>query len=67
MTRLQVGERVVWTGPGGPIYGTVCKIPAEHEGHYGLAIIQEDSGEISDASLTVDGELLTGSMWKAAL
>ncbi len=61
--KLKVGDRVVWTGQDGPIHGTVANIPTENEGHYGLAIIREDSGEMSDASLT-EGTLLPGSMWK---
>lgn len=64
--KVTVGTRVVWTGMDGPIYGTVTRIPGEHEGHYGLAFIHCDDGEDADASLSLEGYLLPGSMWKLA-
>ncbi len=64
--KIKVGDRVVWTGLGGPSFGTVVKIPGENEGHYGLAIIQCDDGEVADANISLEGYLLPGSMWKVS-
>ena len=63
MEKVKVGDRVKWTGDS-PSLGTVVKIPGETEGHYGLVIIQCDDGEVVDATLSLEGYLLDGSMWK---
>lgn len=64
--KVKAGDRLVWTGVDGPAYGTVTKVPGEHEGHYGLALIRCDDGEEADVSLSLEGYLLAGSMWKRA-
>lgn len=62
--RLRVGDAVVWTGDGGPIHGTVIKMPPLKIPNNGTARVREASGEEVDIGVNQKGELYDGSMWK---